>query len=157
WIGKELLTESLVFGLMGGVLGVALAYAGLKLVVAMGPSNLPRLQDISMDPRVISFALVGSLVSSALFALIPAIKYTSPIGLTLDGGHRGMTATRERNKSQNALVIVQVALALVLLVSCGLMIRTFQALRNLQTGFADGEKIQTARIWFPSALVREPE
>jgi predicted permease len=156
-LAKELLVESMVFGLIGGALGLLLACAGLKLLVAMGPSNLPRLQEISIEPVVLAFALAASLVSSLLFGSIPAIKYTSPLGMTLGGGVRGTSASRERHRNRNVLVIVQVALALVLLVGSGLLIRTFQSLRNVNTGFRDAKAVQTARMWFPAELVREPE
>jgi putative ABC transport system permease protein len=131
--------------------------SGLKLLVAMGPSTLPRLQEISLNPLVLMFALAASLTSSLLFGLIPAIKYTSPAGMNLGGAARGASASRERNRSRNFLVVVQVALALVLLVSSGLMMRSLQALQNVNTGFTEAKQIQTARIWFPAFLVREPE
>jgi predicted permease len=156
-IAKEFLVESLVFGLTGGALGLVLAYAGLKLLVAMRPSGLPRIQEISIDPIVLAFGFAASLVSSLLFGLIPAIKYTSPTRTILGDGARTAGAGRERHRSRNVLVIVQVAVALVLLVSCGLMIRTFQALRSVDIGFTNAPQIQTVRIWLPPSLVREPE
>ena len=156
-IAKELLVESSVFGLTGGALGLALAYAGLKLLVAIGPANLPRLHEISIDPVVLAFALTVSLLSSLLFGSIPAVKYTSSAGVALGGGMRGASASRDRNRSRNVLIVVQVALALVLLVASGLMIRTFQVLRHVNNGFTEAKEIQTARIWFPASLVREPE
>jgi putative ABC transport system permease protein len=91
-----------------------------------------------------------------VFGSIPAIKHTSQIGAPLRGGARGASASRERHRARHALVVVQVALALVLLVSAGLMIRTFQALRNVNPGFVGAAEIQTARIWFP-VQIREPE
>jgi predicted permease len=155
-IAKESLVESLVFGLTGGALGLILAYAGLKLLVAVNPNNLPRLQEISINSPALAFGLVASLVSSLLFGLIPASRYTSPIRTTR-GATRGASASRENQRTRNGLVVVQVALALVLLVSCGLMIRTFQALRNVNTGFTGTQEIQTARIRFLPSLVSEPE
>jgi putative ABC transport system permease protein len=157
-IARELLVESVMLGLFGGLLGLALAYGGLRILVAMGPANLPRLAEISIDPLVLAFALAVSLASSLLFGLIPVAKYAGPeIAMSLRGGGRSMSQSRERHRSQNTLVVVQVALALVLLVGSGLMIRSFQALRNVQPGFTQPERIQTMHVRIPEAQVQEPE
>ena len=74
-IARELLVESVTLGALGGALGLGIAYAGLRLLVIYGPANLPRLQDISIDPRVLAFAIACSLGSSVLFGLIPVFKY----------------------------------------------------------------------------------
>jgi predicted permease len=156
-IARELLVESLVLGLSGGVLGLTVAYSGLRLLVAMRPANLPRLSEISIDPLVVSFLLAISLFSALLFGLIPVIKQTRPrIALALGGG-RTASQGRERHRSQDALVVVQVALALVLLVGAGLMIRSFQALSNVKPGFTQPETLQTARISIPPTEVADPE
>ena len=132
-IAREVLVESLVLSLTGGALGVALAYAGLTLVVATAPTTLPRVADISLDPRVLAFAVVVSLVSSLLFGAIPALKHAAQHGPPLGGAVRGASTSRERQRTRNSLVVVQVALALVLLVGSGLMIRTFQALQAMSS------------------------
>ena len=77
-IVRSLLVESVLLGLMGGALGVGLAYAGLRVLLAIGPANLPRLSEISLDARTFAFTAVLSLLSSVLFGLIPALKYTGP-------------------------------------------------------------------------------
>jgi predicted permease len=155
---RALLLESVLLGLIGGALGLALAHAGLRALVAMAPSGLPRLSAISIDQRALAFAGVVSLVSGVLFGLIPAFKYAGPRrSWTLRGGGRTASDSRERHRARNILVIAQVALALVLLVSSGLMIRTFVALRAVDPGFAHTEPIQTLRISIPASLVREPE
>ena len=157
-IARELLVESVTLGVLGGALGLGLAYGGLRILVAMGPANLPRLAEISIDPLVLAFALAVSLLAGLLFGLIPVVKYAGPrIALAMRGGGRSMSQNRERHRSQNTLVVVQVALALVLLVGSGLMIRSFQALRNVQPGFTRPEQIQTVRISIPEAQVAEPE
>jgi predicted permease len=157
-IARELLVESFVLGAFGGTLGLVLAYAGLELLVAIGPANLPRLQEISIDPSVLAFVAGASLLSSLLFGSIPAFKHAAradaPLG---DAAARGASACRERNRMRNALVIVQVALALVLVVSSGLMIRTFEALRDVDPGFTRPDEIQVARIWIPPSDASEPE
>jgi predicted permease len=154
-IVREVLVESLALSLIGGALGVALAYAGLTLVVATAPTTVPRLEDISLDPRVVSFALVVSLLSSLLFGALPALKHAAQHGMPI--GARGASTSRERQRTRNALVVVQVALALVLLIGSGLMIRTFLALLNVRPGFAAGADVQTARVWVPPPQVSDAE
>ena len=154
-IAQELLVESLVIGAVGGVLGLALAFAGLELLVAIGPSNLPRLDEISVHPPVLAFTVAVSLASTLLFGSITAFKHALHVNVS-SFGVRGSTTGRERNATRSALVVVQVALALVLVVSAVLMIRTFQALRDVHPGFADAAAIQTVRTWAPNALIRDP-
>jgi predicted permease len=156
-IVREVLVESLALSLVGGALGVALAYAGLTLVVATAPTTLPRVEDISLDPRVVAFAIVVSLFSSMLFGALPALKHAARHGAPIVGGARGASTSRERQRTRNALVVVQVALALVLLVASGLMIRTFVALLDVEPGFAATADVQTARVWVPPQQVTEPE
>lgn len=157
-IVRQLLLESSLLGLIGGALGVALAYAGLRLLVTIGPANLPRLSEISLDARALGFTLVLSLLSSLLFGSIPALKYAGPRippGLQIAG--RTASVSRERHHSRNFLVITQLAMALVLLVSAGLMIRTFEALRTVDPGFADAEHLQTMHISIPDSLIANPQ
>jgi predicted permease len=155
---RGLLVESLMLGLMGGVLGVAVAYNGVRFLVAMGPANLPRLSEISVDARTLGFTLLLALVSSLFFGLIPALKYAGPrSALALASVSRTTSASRARHRARNLLVIGQVAMALVLLVSAGLMLRTFQALRTIEPGFTDAPHLQLMRIAIPDSLVQEPE
>ena len=157
-IVSQLLVESLVLGLLGGVLGTAIAAGLLKVVVAIGPASLPRLNEISMDGRTAGFALLVSLLAGSLLGLIPAWQYARPkLGPALHAGGRSATGTRQKHLTQNALVVAQVALALVLLVCSGLMIRTFWALNGIQPGFTAPEQIQTFRITIPPALIAQPE
>ena len=157
-IARQLLVESLTLAVLGGALGVALAYGALGALVAIGPSNLPRLSEISIDAAVLGFALAISVLSGLLFGLIPILKHARPRLLdTLRAGGRGATLTRERQRSQQGLVAAQMALALVLLVSAGLMIRSFQALRSVDPGFTEPARVQTFSISIPAALVADPE
>jgi predicted permease len=156
-IVRGLLVESVILGLIGGLVGVALAYAGVQLLVAIGPSNLPRLNEISLDARTLLFALLLSVLSGLLFGLIPALKYAGPrIAAALRAGPR-TSASRERQRGRKLLIVSQVAMALVLLVSAGLMIRTFEALQTVDPGFADARHLQLVRISIPEQLVAEPE
>jgi predicted permease len=161
-IARHMLVESLALALLGGLLGVGLAYLGLRLLVATAPATLPRLAEISIDPLVLIFALAMSLLSALLFGLLPILKHAGARGAqALHGAARGDTRTlshgRGQQRSQNTLVFVQVALAVVLLVSAGLMIRSFVALRSVEPGFADPDRIQTIRISIPDGRAAEPE
>ena len=157
-IVRGLLAESVILGLMGGVSGVGLAYAGVRFLVAAGPANLPRLNEISIDARTLGFTLVLSLLSGLLFGLLPALKYAGPrTTAALRSAGRTISASRGRHRARNLLVVGQVAMALVLLVSAGLMIRTFAALRTVEPGFMDAQHLQLMRISIPDSLIQEPE
>ena len=156
-IARELLTESVALGVCGGLVGLGLAYGALRLLVTLAPTNLPRLDEIGIDGVVLLFTLGISLVAGLLFGSIPVIKYAGPhVGASLRGGGRTLSASKERHRARSTLVVVQVALALVLLVSSGLMIRSFQALRHVQPGFTRPEEVQTLRISIPSSQVKDP-
>ena len=153
-----LLIESVMLGLIGGVLGVGLAYAGVRFLVAIGPSNLPRLNEIAIDARTLGFTFILSLLSGLLFGLIPALKYAQPgTGSALQSAGRTISVSRERHGARNLLVVGQVAMALVLLICAGLMIRTFAALRKVDPGFAEPQHLQVMRISIPDLLITEPE
>jgi predicted permease len=157
-IARELMFESVSFGLVGGVLGVGVAYAGLRLLIAIGPTNLPRLAEVSLDGGALAFTFILSVLSGLLFGSIPALKYSGAQSRTaLLGTDRTTSAGRERHRSRNLLVVAQVAMAVVLLVSALLMVRTFRALRNVDPGFADAEHLQTLRISVPASLVADPQ
>jgi putative ABC transport system permease protein len=156
-IARELLVESLSIGVAGSALGLVLAYLGLRVLVAIGPSNLPRLQEIGLYLPVLAFTVAVSLAATLAFGSFTALKAALYIGSPMTLGARGSTAGREGSATRNGLVVVQVALALVLVVSAALMIRTFQALRDVDPGFSEPATIQTARIWIPNALARDPE
>ena len=155
---RGLLVESVMLGVMGGALGVAFAYAGVRLLLAIAPANLPRLSEISLDARTLGFTVLLAVLSGLLLGLIPALKYAGPrASLALRSGGRAASVSRERHRARSILVVGQVAMALVLLVSAGLMIRTFQALRTVDPGFTDAQHLQVMRISIPGALVVEPE
>jgi predicted permease len=157
-IAAELLIESVTLGVFGGIVGLGLAFGALKLLVALAPGNLPRLDDIGIDGVVLAFTLLLSLGAGLLFGVIPVIRYAGPrLADALRGGGRTASASRERHRARNTLVVAQVALALLLLVGSGLMIRTFQALRHVQPGFARPEEVQTVRLSIPSSQVKDPE
>jgi predicted permease len=157
-IARELLVESMLLGAAGGALGLGLAYGALRMLAASGLAHLPRIENISIDGWVLTFAVGISLAAGLIFGLIPVFKYARPhLSQALRGGGRSLSQSKDRHRARNILVVVQVALALVLLVSSGLMIRTFQALRHVDPGFTGAHDVQTLRISIPSTQVKEPE
>jgi predicted permease len=157
-IARELLLESLVLGLTGGVLAVGVAWLGLRLLIAAGPVDLPRLTEISLDARSLGFTLLLAVFSGLFFGSIPAWKYAhTRASLPMENAGRMATAGRSRQRSRRVLVVAQVAMALVLMVSALLMIRTFMTLRNVEPGFADAERVQTMRISIPEQLIADPQ
>jgi predicted permease len=156
-IAGELLLESVLLGLIGGGVAIGVADAGLRLLVALGPANLPRLSEISLDTRSLGFTALLSLLAGLVFGSVPALRYAgSKNALRMTGSHRTASTGRSRQRLRNALVVAQVAMALVLLVSALLMIRSLTALRNVEPGFTEPDHLQTFRISIPDTLMREP-
>jgi predicted permease len=154
-IARELLFESVLLGLLGGTLGMGVAVAAVRLLVSIGPANLPRLNEISLDAGSLLFTFLLSLLSGLFFGAIPAWKYSRSrvtVGL---GPTRSVSASRERHRSRNILVIAQVAMALVLLVCAMLMVRTFLQLRMVDPGFTDAPTLQTLRIAIPETAIAD--
>jgi len=155
-IARELLLESLTLGVIGGALGLLLAYAGLQVLISVGPASIPRLDEISIYPVVLLFTLGISLLAGLFFGLVPVLKYAgSNLVSALKDGGRALSEGRERHRARNGLVVSQIALALVLLISSGLMMRTFQALRNVQPGFVRPEEVFTLRIAVPQVEIAD--
>ena len=146
-----------MLSLLGGALGLGLAYAGIRGLVALAPSGLPRLQEIGIDPLVLLFTLAVSLFAGLLFGLLPVARFATPrLASTLNQGGRSGTASRQRHRARNSLVIAEIALAVVLLVASGLMIRTFQAMRHVDPGFRDPAQLVSLRISIPEAMIKDP-
>ncbi|MDR3700883.1 MAG: ABC transporter permease [Candidatus Sulfopaludibacter sp.] len=157
-IARGLLMESALLGIAGGALGLALAAVALRILAASNVAPLPRVHEISIDSLAVAFTLAVSLGASLLFGLIPVIKYARPrLSNALRGGGRSLSQSRERHRARSLLVVLQVALAVVLLVASGLMIRTFQALRHVDPGFSGAERVATLRISIPEKQVAGPE
>jgi predicted permease len=157
-IAAELMLESIILGLLGSLIGLGLAYAALRVLVAMAPAGLPRINEIGIDGTVLLFTLGISLFASLLFGCIPIFKYAGArLSTGIREGGRSLSQSREQHRARSVLVVVQVALALVLLVCSGLMIRTFRALTKVQPGFVDPATVQTFRISIPEAEVKDAE
>lgn len=131
---RQLLTESVLLGLTGGVLGLLLAKWGTSAVLAALPAALPRADNIHLDAGVLLFTLGISVLAGAIFGLAPALRTARPdVAGTLKEGGRGSSGARRR--TQNVFVVIEMALSLVLLIGAGLMIRTLAALGNVDPGF----------------------
>ena len=157
-IAGGLLLESLVLAVMGGAVGLLFAYGGLRALIALAPSDLPRLSDIGIDRLVLLFTVGVTMLAGLLFGSILPLRYAGVrVGMGLRETGRSVSASRERHRARNALVVIQVGLALVLLVSSGLMIRTFRALIHVQPGFRAPAEIQTFHVHFPPEMIKAPE
>jgi putative ABC transport system permease protein len=134
-IVRQFLTESVLLSLMGGVLGVFLAWLGVHTLVALAPSWFPRLHEISMDGRVLSFTALLSLLTGLVFGVGPAIQGSkSSFGEALKDATRGGTSGATRGRLRGALVMIQVAMAFVLLAGAGLLIRSFAKMQGANLG-----------------------
>ncbi len=157
-IVRALLIESALVGVAGGALGLGLAAAALALIKRLAPASLPRVDAIALDGRALLFTLLVSAVAGVLLGTVPALRYAGPkIGAALRTGGRSGMQGRTQHRAQDLLVVGQVALALVLIVSSVLMIRTFGALRTVEPGFAEPGTLQTARVAIPQQLERTPQ
>ncbi len=148
---RQYLTESLTLALGGGLLGLALAYIGVKGLLAIAPVAIPNILEIGIDGSVLLFTAVISVGAGLLFGLFPAFgQKGGELSGTLKEGGKATTSGRERHRARSLLVVAQVALALVLLVGSGLMARTFMELRNVDPGFESADRI-TFRVALPEA------
>ncbi len=157
-IARELLLESVILSCAGGALGVAIAAGVVRWFTASASVHLPRAEEISTDPAVLAFAACISLLIGLLFGLVPVYRYARPaLSTELRSGGRLLTGSRTRLRARGILVSAQVALALVLLVGSGLMIRTALALHRVDPGFSGAAEVQTVRIGIPETQVEDPE
>ena len=154
---RQLLTESLLISCAGGLLGLALAFGGVRALIALLPADFPRANDIHVSWPVLLFTLAVSLATGILFGLAPALQasHTDPKEGLQKGG-RGSTAGRHQNRLRNALVVVEVSLASVLLIGAGLMMRTFLNLIHLDPGFRQ-DHLLTATLSLPYAQYKTNE
>jgi putative ABC transport system permease protein len=154
---RQLLTESVLVSLAGGALAVLLAIWATNLLVALQPENLPRLQEIGVDGRVLAFTFGVSLLTGIIFGLLPAWSASrSAVGEALKEGGRSATAGGARQRLRSTFVIVELAVALILLVGAGLLIKTFWKLRSVEPGF-NPDHLLTMRVELPEARYKEVE
>ena len=144
--------------MLGSLLGLAIADVALHVLVALAPTGLPRINEIGIDIPVLLFTVVVALFTSALIAFIPVLKFAgSRLSGRLREGGRALSQSREQHRARNALVILQIALALVLLICSGLMIRTFRALMHVPPGFSTPETVQTFRLIIPESQIPDAQ
>jgi len=148
----EYLKESVLLGVMGGAGGLVLALAGLRTLLALAPTDLPRIQEVTLDPTVLLFTLCVSVGAGVFFGLIPMIRRTdgNVISALKEGGRGGM-GDRGRHRVQNLLAVSQMALALVLLVSAGLMLKSFRSLQTRDPGFHNPREVLAFQLYLPRA------
>ncbi len=143
---RQLLLESLVLAAGGGLLGISLAWVGIRLLHATDPVDLPRLAEVTLSAPVLIFALVVSLISGLAFGILPTLRlHGRRMGDALVESGRGGMAGKSTHRARSTLVVAQMALALMLLVGSALMLRTFLALRSVDTGF-DRSSVLTMRV-----------
>jgi len=151
---RQMLTESVLLAVIGGALGVLLASWGIHVLVALAPDNIPRLDEIKIDPRVLGFTFAISLVTGIIFGFVPGLHASRPdLNDALKESARGSTAARSR-MLRNLFVVAEVSLAVVLLIGGGLMIRSFFRLHQVKTGFIS-ENVLTMRVQLPAAKYPE--
>ena len=155
-LAMGLLSESLILGVTGSLIGLAVAFGGLRVLAALAPTGLPRLHEIGIDMPVLLFTAGVALFVSLVIGMIPVIKFAGgSVQQDLREGGRALSQGRDRHRARKALVTVQVALALVLLICSGLMIRTFRALVNVDPGFSSPATLQTFSVLIPESMIPE--
>ncbi len=156
-VAEELLTESLLLSFVGALVGLGLAWLGLQLLLDLAPRGLPRLDEIALDGPVLAFTALVTLATGLLFGGLTVARLGSGgLSSALKDEGRGASLSSGRRRARNGLVVAQIALALVLLVGSGLLIRTFQAMRDVHPGFERPGELLTFRISVPTAEVAEP-
>ena len=148
-ITRQLLTESMVLALVGGALGVLLAWVGLQLLVASAPAEIPRLDEVTLSGRALAFTLAVSVGAGLLFGLLPALRATRvDLRSALSGGGRGGTAERSTRRIHSGLIVAEVLLAVALLTGAGLLIRSFGELSRVDLGL-NTENLLTLELLLP--------
>ena len=154
---RQLLTESLVLTAIASLVGLALAYGGVYLLAWWSPPNVPRVAGVTLDLRVLGFTAVVAIVTSVVFSIAPALR-SSRVDLTdsLKDGGQGASVGRARQRFRSVLVVAEMALAVVLLVGAGLVLRSLWALQRVPLGF-DPAHVLTMRLSLPATSYQTPE
>ena len=152
----QLLTESVLLSLAGAIAGLAVAWGGLQIVIALRPANLPRIDETALDGSVLLFTMALAIATGILFGLLPALQLSKPdvTGVLKDGGRTG-TAGRSRQLTRRALVVLQLASSVVLALAAGLLIRSLVELNRIDLGF-NPRNVLTAQIQVPTTDYRAP-
>ncbi len=146
---RQMLTESMLLSLIGGLAGIATAFAALGFILRLVPANIPRLNEVTIDWVVLAFALLISLLTGALFGLAPAIHSTrSELAMAIREGARGSGDSTRTGRLRDALIVSELAFAVVLMVGAGLLLRTLRELLQENPGF-NPTQVVAADIWLP--------
>lgn len=156
-IARELLAESLTLGIAGGAAGLLLARGAVDALRRFAPATLPRVDEISIDGTALLFTIVISVLSGILFGVIPVVKLGAVNTAALKEGGRAASDGPGRQRTRNTLVMAEIAMALVLLITSGLMIRTFVAMNQVDPGFVRPQEVQTFRIEVPEGLAGDAQ
>jgi predicted permease len=151
-IAQYFLAESVLLSAAGSVLGLAIAWAAVQTLVAAGPATLPRLREIQLDRVSIAYTAAMGLLTAVLFGAVPLIR-PDRFAATLNDGARGNTVSRSRHRMRRLLMAGQVALALMLLIASGLMVRSFQKMRNVDPGF-NPTSVMTLNVALPASAYK---
>ncbi len=153
---RQLLTESVMLAVAGAAAGLAVAWAGLQIVITLRPANLPRIGETSLDAGVLGFTALLAIVTGVLFGLLPALQLskTDVTGVLKDGGRSG-TAGRSRQFARQALVVLQLASSVVLALGAGLLVRSLVELNRIDLGF-NPNNVLTAQVQVPATAYPQP-
>ncbi|HET6975501.1 MAG TPA: ABC transporter permease [Pyrinomonadaceae bacterium] len=143
---RQLFTESTLLALTGGAVGLIIAYWGVSGITKLLPTDFPRLNEIHIDLRILSFTFIASVLTGILFGLVPALQISRPdVQETIRETGRGAAGSRRQSRFRQALIVVEVALSVVLLVGAGLLFRSFMRLQSVETGFKS-QQVLTANL-----------
>jgi len=153
-ISADILFESSLLGLAGSLIGLLLALGAMRVIVGLGATNIPRIRDIGITPSVLLFTVAIAVIASLLIGCVPILKSTSSHLMSdLRDGGRGVGDGRRGQGTRKALVMLQVALSVLLLICSGLMIRTFRAMMHVSPGFTSPESVQTFGFYIPETQI----
>lgn len=148
---RQLLTESVLLSLTSGILGLLLAYVGISILVRVGPANIARIEEISIDWRVLLFTLAISMITGVVFGLAPALtSVQADLNSTLKTSGRGTTGYRGRTRMRNIFVVCEIASCVVLLIGAGLLLRSFARLNQVNPGFRT-DHVLTMQLALPES------
>lgn len=156
-IVRQMITESVLLAVVGGTLGTLLAVWGVEVLVSLSEGSIPTTARVKIDATVLGFTLLVSLVTGVLFGLVPALR-TLKVNLTdsLKEGGRGASEGVHRNRTRSLLVVLESAVAVVLLIGAGLLIRSLIQLQNINPGF-DAQNVLTMRVDLPRQKYDTPD
>jgi putative ABC transport system permease protein len=154
-VARQMIFESALIALIAAAIGIGIAFTSMQLLIALGPASVPRLDELSIDLRVVGFAIAIALSTMVIFGLLPAIqaaRHDPQEGLRADS--RGSTSGTGRRRIRAALTVAEVALSVALLIGAGLLIRSFARLQQVEPGFA-AKGLMTARVGLPAAVYKD--